>query len=289
MKPRRPRPPRLLSFAGPPLPPGAVSAAVFALPGDPGRVRPWLLAGAAAVALGALGAVAVSRSAGPARPTEAPPRRELVVELFEVPAPAPEPAPPTEAPPSEGPPPARSAPRAPRPAAPTPAPSAPAAAPAQAAEVVAQEAPADEALDLTGFTIATGSGTHYAGGKTATAGTSTRAVTGAVSANGVVDGTGAGPGAPDLSQPVRLPDDEWDCPWPAEADALGIDEQTVTLRITARADGAVEAAEALTDPGHGFKDEALACARRHRALPARDRAGNPVRARSGPIRILFTR
>lgn len=203
----------------------------------------------------------------------------MEVMLFEPPEP-----PPPEAPEPPPPPPrpsvARS--RVPQvnaePAAPTPA---------QAAEVVAQEAPPDEPLDLTAFSITTGTATTYAGGKTASSGTSSRAVTGAVSAEGVPNETGTG--SSDLSRPVKLVADEWDCPWPAEADSLGIDEQTVVIRVTVRADGQFESAEIVRDPGHGFGAETLKCAPLNRYQPALDRTGRPVKARSGPIRVRFTR
>ena len=43
------------------------------------------------------------------------------------------------------------------------------------------------------------------------------------------------------------------------------------------------------DPGYGFGETALACARRTRFEAARDREGRPVQARSGPIRVRFFR
>jgi protein TonB len=211
----------------------------------------------------------------------------MTVELFELPPPPPPPA---------APPPAAAAPPPPAAAAPVraqprvvrePAATPPAPTPAQAAEVVAQESPSDQPVDLTSFTIATGSGQRYAGGKTSSGGTSTQAVTGAASADGVPNGTGTG--TADLSRPVRLADSEWECPWPAEADSLGIDEQAVLMRVVVRANGSVESAELVSDPGNGFGQAALACARRSRFEPALDRGGAALRARSGPIRVLFTR
>jgi protein TonB len=157
------------------------------------------------------------------------------------------------------------------------------AAPAQAAAVVAQTAAADEAVDLTSFTIATGSGPQYAGGKTTSGGTSTKEVTGVVAANGVVNGSG------DLSQGVRLGEDEWDCPWPVEAEALGIDEQIVVIRVLVRADGRVENANLIQDPGNGFGAAALACAKESRFEAARGPDGIAMRALSAPIRVRFTR
>jgi periplasmic protein TonB len=252
---------------------GDLTAAVFDGEDPTARRRSWL---AAALTAGLLGAVAagVTTSAPPARAAARAP--ELQVELFELPPPPP---PPPEAPPEPEPPPR---PRVVRPSPTRPSP-APPPTPAQTAQVVAKEAPADEPLDLTSFTIASGDASHFAGGKSSSTGTSTRAVTGPAASDGVPDGTG------DLSRPVGIRENEWDCPWPAEADALGIDEQVVVLRVTVNAEGRAEAAEIVRDPGHGFGAAVQTCARRHRFLPALDGGGTAVKARSGPIRVRFTR
>jgi periplasmic protein TonB len=267
---QRPRPRRPLP--APPPGPANVTGAVFTPP--PGKAgRRAGIAGAAALAVyGAIGAWAVL---APPRPSvAAPPPPELPVELVELPAPAPPP-------PSPPPPPPRARPpdRAP--------PEAPAPTPAQAAEVVTREPAPDEPLDLTSFTVASGQAERHAGGKTAANGTSTGAVTGAVDPRGVANGTGTGV---DRSRPVRPRANRWDgCPWPAEAEALGIDEQAVTIRVVVTADGQVESVELVTDPGHGFGAQALSCARESPFDPALDAEGRAVRARSGPLRVRFTR
>lgn len=273
MKARRPGRPRLLTFAGGDR--AGVVSAVFDLAGAARPLHFWI----AVVAVVAVMVVFVAWASAMSPRTIA--RRaalpKMTVELLDLPSRPPSEAPPAVASPSR-------APRQTRPSRPVlPVPQAP----AQAAQVVAQEAPAAEALDLTAFTIATGSGPSYAGGKTSSNGTGTHAVTGAVSATGVADGTGTE--VSDLSQGVGLRDSDWDCPWPAEADTLGIDEQTVVLRVTVRADGSVESAQPVSDPGSGFGAAALGCARQTRFEPARNRAGVPVRARSGPVRVHFTR
>jgi TonB family protein len=63
----------------------------------------------------------------------------------------------------------------------------------------------------------------------------------------------------------------------------------VVIRVTVRADGRFESAELVRDPGNGFGTEALRCAPLNRFQPALDRTGRPTRARSGPIRVRFTR
>jgi periplasmic protein TonB len=244
-----------------------VASAIF-VPGRlGGRQRAALASVAALLSYAALATWAtVSASAPP--PPAAPPLPTMEVEML---APPPPPPPPPPEPPPPPPP------RAAIPRAQNPPPT-----PAQAAEVVTREAAADP-LDLTGFTVASGTAAQHAGGTTASNGTSTRAVNGPASADGVADGTG------DLSRSVQLADDEWDCPWPPQADALGIDRQTVVLRVTVAADGRLETASLVSDPGDGFGAAAVGCARQSRFLPALDGRGQPVRARSGPIRVLFTR
>jgi hypothetical protein len=157
---------------------------------------------------------------------------------------------------------------------------------AQAAPIPGRET-ASEPLDLTALTIATGPAERFAGGETSSSGTRTTPAAAAVAGGRGALGLAAGP---DQTRTVEISDREWnDCAWPPEADALGIDEQVVSLRAVARADGTFESGEILDDPGHGFGAALLACARRHGFSPARNRDGRPVRARSGIIRFMFTR
>jgi protein TonB len=100
------------------------------------------------------------------------------------------------------------------------------------------------------------------------------------------EGGGAGP---DLSTTVSLEGQTWSCPWPPEADSERIDEQIVVIRVVVDPDGSAESAEIVVEPGHGFGEAAVACALNTRFTPARDRAGNALRARSPPIRVRFTR
>ena len=91
-----------------------------------------------------------------------------------------------------------------------------------------------------------------------------------------------------LAAPVRLAAKDWSCPWPQEADALGIDRQLVVLRAVVGADGRALSVDLLADPGHGVGEAALGCALRGRFLPARDGAGRAYAATSPPIRVRFT-
>lgn len=242
----------------------------------------------AAVVQGTVGIIALrlgpddtTASQREARP---PLQVEHVVDL------APPPSPPSPSPLEEAPAPRaaeRSPARAAAPAAPR-APDAPSAPPppAQAGQVALAENAAAP-LDFTGFDIAVGRGERYAGGVTSSAGTSAQAV------NAARVDQSAPPerrqGGPSRARPVGQPAREWNCPWPREADALSVDEQTVVIRTVVRSDGTVASAELLSDPGYGFGQMSLACARRQRFLPAADEGGRLITATSPPIRVRFTR
>lgn len=160
-------------------------------------------------------------------------------------------------------------------------------APAQAAAVITRAAP-ESPLDLTGDTFVSGGAARFPGGATAGAGRSTAPVTGAVDIHAPAARRPVAV-APALARPVALTEGNWVCPWPAEADAEQIDEQTVVIRVRVRADGGVDAAELVADPGVGFGRAALACAKQTHFQPARDGTGALTVAWSSPIRVHFTR
>ncbi|HVZ37371.1 MAG TPA: TonB family protein, partial [Polyangiaceae bacterium] len=183
--------------------------------------------------------------------------------------PPPPPAPPKPSAPAHPPPHAVSVPKAPPP-------------PAQAGRIIAR-APEDDVVDLTGNTFVTGTASAYAGGTTTATGTSTKPV---------FAQTVAPPSdrfEPDLSRPVSLDENEWQCRWPREAEAEDIDEQSVVLHVSVRPDGSVASARLVSDPGHGFGAAALVCASHTRFTPARDRQGRAILAESPAIRVRFTR
>jgi protein TonB len=95
--------------------------------------------------------------------------------------------------------------------------------------------------------------------------------------------------ARDRSRPVTLDEAAWSCPWPAEADALQVNEQTVVLRVFVRADGRADRVDVVSDPGFGFGSAARSCALATRFPPARDSSGQPIAANSPPIRVHFIR
>ena len=158
---------------------------------------------------------------------------------------------------------------------------------AQAATVVAQHPAPGAPVDLTADTVVTGTANAYAGGVTASTGTSISAVPEKRSAN--APGAAFPLAPPDRSSPVSLESEHWSCPWPREADAEQIDEQTVVLRVFVDRTGAAATVTVLADPGHGFGPAAAACAMRTRFTPARDRRGEPIPSTSPPIRVRFTR
>jgi protein TonB len=126
--------------------------------------------------------------------------------------------------------------------------------------------------------------------------------TGTVAATGtaLAPASGAGSGAPPSvaapsgvptsgARAVALDGESWSCPWPAEAAAAQVDEQTVVIRVVVDQTGRAEAVEILADPGLGFGEAARACALQARFTPARDARGEPLRARSPAIAVRFVR
>jgi protein TonB len=136
----------------------------------------------------------------------------------------------------------------------------------------------DEVVDF-GETVVAGAGDSFAGGVTEAGGTAKHAVRDpGARAGGVEGGTGTDP-AGDRSRPPSLAaGNEWDCPFPPEADDAGIDHAVVTLRISVTADGHVQEVRATSDPGNGFGREARACALSKPWTPALDRAGRAMAA-----------
>ena len=145
--------------------------------------------------------------------------------------------------------------------------------PAAAADVISVEAKPTGPVDLTDNTFIVGNAKTYVGGITSSKGTGTKPIM----------------NRPSLARPVQLSGNEWRCKWPSSAVAEDIYEQYVVLRVVVTANGKVENAKVLTDPGHGFGDAAVGCALRTRFSPALDADGKPIRATSPAIRVRFTR
>ncbi len=81
----------------------------------------------------------------------------------------------------------------------------------------------------------------------------------------------------------------WSCPFPAEADAAGVDSAAVTLLVTVDASGKPTGVSVVSDPGHGFGKAARGCALSQRYAPAKDDDGQPVAGTTPPLRIRFSR
>jgi protein TonB len=254
---------------------------VFA--GEPaGRRRRLAIGGAAVVALYAGGLLVVTRfeSSGPSFGAELAARvhdaiaAERAVDVTPPPPPPPLPS-------AETPVPKRTEPvvRLRMKAAPThPGP----AAPAQAGKLAAVS---DSPVDFTGTAFVVGSGPSYPGGTTTRGGTSRTPASGAVAPGGTGDGTAVRSRA----RAVALDQAAWSCPWPAEADARQVDQETVVLRVAVGADGRADRVDVIEDPGFGFGRAARQCALGTRFDPARDPAGDRIAALSPPIRVHFFR
>jgi protein TonB len=155
------------------------------------------------------------------------------------------------------------------------------AAPAQAGQIAAASA---SPLDFTGSAFVVGSGPSYVGGTTTSAGTNRKPATGAVAPNGAGDGA-----TRSRARPVSLDQAAWNCPWPAEADARQVDQETVVIRVAVGVDGRADRVDVLQDPGFGFGPAARQCALATRFGAARNPAGDPIAALSPPIRVHFFR
>jgi protein TonB len=161
---------------------------------------------------------------------------------------------------------------------------------AQAGQVLTAKADPNEPIDLTGMTFVTGTGDTYAGGVTASNGTSKDAVHDRnASTKGVVGGTGAAP-VVDRSAPASLASStQWQCPFPEEADIEQINYARVTVTVSVQVDGRAKSVQVIKDPGFGFANAARVCALRQAYRPALDRDGKPIAQTLGPMNITFQR
>ncbi len=155
--------------------------------------------------------------------------------------------------------------------------------PAQAGQIVAA---APTPVDFTGMAFIVGSGTSYAGGTTTSSGTNRKAALGLVAPDAPKK---ALVGVRSKARPVTLDQSAWNCPWPAEADAEQVNEQTVVLKARVGSDGRAGHVDVLSDPGFGFGSAARLCTLRTRFEPALDPEGQPIAAESPPIRVHFYR
>lgn len=208
--------------------------------------------------------------------------------------------PPPAPPPAALPPPAAEAPPPPQAPKPSPAkgaslvkaaPASPeppqAEAPVEAADVVA--VPANESA-TSDNTIVKGQAEQVASGLASAQGVAASETTkGDRLGSSSGTGTAALGVAPALRQPVRLADEDWACPWPAEADDAPIEEAEVVIRALVDAQGRLLRVQVDKDPGLGFAQAAKLCARGVRFSPALGSDGRPAQAWSPRIRVRFLR
>lgn len=166
---------------------------------------------------------------------------------------------------------------------------------AEAGQILAAEPDPNEPLDLTADGFITGNGTSFAGGKTASNGTSKKAVRSSnARAGGVPGGKGKTEGARpapavDKSRPPGLPPaGYWDrCGFPPEAIAEQVDNLVVVMVIVVGANGKPTSVSVLQDPGYGLGPRAKRCAMRATYPVALDKWGKPTTMATPPIRVLF--
>jgi periplasmic protein TonB len=207
-------------------------------------------------------------------------RRVVTVSMIR-PEPEPEPEPDTKKAEPDAPPPER---------VPAPRQRVRAAAPAaaRAGRVLTAQPDPNEPLDLTGNTFVQGSAESYAGGVTARSGTSNTAVRDlGARAGGVVGGRGKEVG--DQSRAARPLDEEWNCPFPAEADVEQINFKRVQVVVKVGTTGKALDVTVVSDPGYGFGLAAKRCAMRQRYQPALGNDGKPIVGTARSFYVRFSR
>jgi protein TonB len=157
--------------------------------------------------------------------------------------------------------------------------------------VLTRPAAPNDVVDLTeGFV--TGSASTYAGG----ASTRDASVSGAARARARPIASPMPPPTPAPSfpssdrsrRPALAGGFAWDCRFPPEADANGIDGAVAAIRVDLDVSGAVRNVSIESDPGHGFGSAARRCALTKRWTPALDRDGNPVESHVA-VHVRFVR
>jgi protein TonB len=209
-------------------------------------------------------------------------RSQVDIDVDQPPPPKPEPPPPEPDP--EPPPPAAQQ-KAPEPQAPPAA--------AEAGKVLTAESDPDAPVDLTDEGFVSGDGDRFAGGVTASGGTSKTAVR-----NPAAVATGIGTGTPkatvvaapkvDLSRAPTVLERNWNCPFPSEADAEGVNSAKVQVVVTVAPDGRARSATVVKDPGFGFGKAARTCAMRMAYSSALNSSGQPIE-QTFNINVRFTR
>jgi periplasmic protein TonB len=214
---------------------------------------------------------------------------QIDIDVTEPPPPPPPPPPEPEPPPEPKEIPTPSPVVAPPPDAPQQAPAA-----AEAGKVLTADPDPNEPVDLTGDGFVSGTGDRFAGGVTATNGTSKGAVRDIrAKPQGVgkaLPGPVSSAAGSNLSRAATPMGGGWnDCGFPAEADIEGIDNAVVSLTVTVGPDGRAKSVTILKDPGNGFGQATRACAFRKQFAAALDLAGNPITMSTAPFTVRYVR
>lgn len=207
------------------------------------------------------------------RPLRPPPPavKEIQVMATEPPPPPAPILPPPEpaAPPPEQ---ARRVPPSPRPAA------------AQAGKVITRAAEQSAPVDLSSFDLVTGKSETFAGGFTASTGTSAKAVL-----DPRASAHGEGPPAVSLARPAQPGRHDWACSWPEDAQAGDLRDARVTIRVDVSPDGSPEGVEILNSPAPAFAEAARRCALSEQYKPALDASGHRTRGVTSLFLVHFLR
>jgi protein TonB len=204
-------------------------------------------------------------------PSPPPAAKEILV-MAEPPAPPPPPSTLAPEPPTPPPAQARRVPSSPRPAA------------AQAGKVIARAPDPSEPLDLSGFDLVTGKSETFAGGFTASAGTSQKAVL-----NPQASARGTGDARPSLARPAQPGRHDWACSWPEDAQESDLRDARVGIRVSVASDGAPDSVEVVSTPGPSFGEAARRCALSEQYKPALDASGRRIPGTTSLFLVHFLR
>ena len=161
---------------------------------------------------------------------------------------------------------------------------APSKAPAAAAagKVVSAAPTPDRPLDMTGFDMVIGKGNVYAGGITASAGTSLVAVT---DTRATPRGSG-GSRARD-AKPSRT---DWSCAWPKDEEQnTDVRSVRVLIRVMVDRDGEAQNVDFLGPVAASFEAAARHCALNETYVSALDQTGRAVAGTTSPFSVHFFR
>jgi protein TonB len=161
-----------------------------------------------------------------------------------------------------------------------------AAAPVQAPAVLTRASSPTDVVDLTDGFVSGSSSTVAGGAAAAQSGTSPGMV--AASLTPTTHAPSVVPSLDRSRRPALAGGLAWACPFPTEADAAGIDDAVVGIRVDVDSSGEVRSVSVPNDPGHGFGRAAQRCAMAKRWTPALDRDGSPVGG-NVDLRVRFVR